>query len=191
MLLKKELRRNALAKRRAMSHEQRDAESHCIAELLKDFELYKKASCVFCYVSLEDEVHTTEIMEQVLRDGKKLCIPYIAEPQSRIMTAARVRALSELTPGAFDILSVSEESYQEVSPQEIDFVVVPGTAFDRKGHRIGMGGGYYDIFLEKIPKAALVAVAYESQVLEEIKVMDHDIPVDYLLLHNGIIKCSE
>ncbi len=190
-LLKKELRKTALIRRRAMRPEKRVAESHGIYKQLRDFELYKKASCVFCYVSVEEEVQTREILNQVLADGKKLCIPYIGEPKTRIMTAARLNSLNELEPGYWDIPTVNKENYHEVSPEEIDFVVVPGAAFDKEGHRLGLGGGFYDIFLKKTQNAALVGVAFECQLMEEIKVMDHDIPVDYLLTHNGIIKCSK
>ena len=190
-LLKKELRKTALIKRRAMRPEKRVAESHGIFRQLRNFELYKQAACVFCYVSVEDEVQTREILNQVLADRKKLCIPYIAEPKTRIMTAARLNSLDELKPGYWDIPSVGVDNYHEVNPVEIDFVVVPGAAFDKEGHRLGLGGGFYDIFLKKVRNAALVAVAYECQLMDEIKVMDHDIPVDYLLTHNGIIKCSK
>ena len=107
------------------------------------------------------------------------------------MTAARLNSLDELKPGYWDIPSVGVDNYHEVNPVEIDFVVVPGAAFDKEGHRLGLGGGFYDIFLKKVRNAALVAVAYECQLMDEIKVMDHDIPVDYLLTHNGIIKCSK
>jgi 5-formyltetrahydrofolate cyclo-ligase len=190
-LVKKELRRMALKKRRAMSHEARNAESHRISDRLCELDLYKHASCIFCYVSVEDEVHTLELMNRMLSDGKRLCIPYITEPDSRIMTAALVNNLDDLVPGFWDIPTVRQDKYHEVKPDDIDMVIVPGAAFDKQGHRIGMGGGYYDVFLPKVRNGALVAVAYGCQLMDSIEVMDHDISVDYLLTYNGIIKCSK
>ena len=120
-LLKKELRKTALIKRRAMRPERRVAESHGIFKQLRDFELYKQASCVFCYVSVEDEVQTREILNQVLADRKKLCVPYIAEPKTRIMTAARLNSLPQtmMMQRSFSILSVS----MLLPPNSVSFII--------------------------------------------------------------------
>ena len=90
------------------------------------------------FVSVEDEVHTLELMNRILSDGKRLCIPYITEPDSRIMTAALVNNLDDLVPGFWDIPTVRQDKYHEVKPDDIDLVIVPGAAFDKQGHRIGM-----------------------------------------------------
>lgn len=188
---KKRLRREALAERRAMSMYERERDSIAIFEKLKEMELYKEAKCVFCYVSVEDEVHTNKILRQVLADGKKLCVPYILDIEQGIMSAAQLTSTSDLAPGAYGILTVRDSKYQEVAKDEIDLVIVPGIAFDRRGHRVGMGRGYYDIFLKKTQNATKVAIVYDCQIFDDFEVSSYDVAVDYLLTKNGAIKCSD
>ncbi|MCR5175583.1 MAG: 5-formyltetrahydrofolate cyclo-ligase [Anaerovibrio sp.] len=186
---KKKLRHEALARRRALTHGERVAESLAISGQLKEMDLYKDAQVVFCYVSVEDEVHTRDILCQAIMDGKRVCVPYIYDADSRIMTAAALHSITELVPGAFDIMTVRDDLYQEIDQNEIDLIIVPGAAFDKKGHRIGMGGGYYDIFLHGCPNADKLAVAYECQLLDEFETENHDITVDYILTKAGLLRC--
>jgi 5-formyltetrahydrofolate cyclo-ligase len=69
-----------------------------------------------------------------------------------------------------------------IAPQELDLVMVPGTAFDPQGGRMGQGKGYYDRLLENVRlDAKLVALAYECQIFPEIPVAPHDVFMDYVL----------
>ena len=172
-----------------MSRYEREKESIAVCKRLTETELYKTAGCIFCYVSIEDEVHTDKILRQALNDGKKVCVPYIVDTVNAVMNAALLKSMGDLTTGVFGIRSVKESVYQETAPDEIDLVIVPGIAFDRHGHRIGKGGGYYDIFLSKLERAKKVAVAYECQILDDFEVADFDVPVDYILTTNEIIEC--
>ena len=63
-------------------------------------------------------------------------------------------------------------------PLTIDVVIVPGTAFTRDGHRLGQGGGWYDRFLQTVrPDCVTIGVAFSEQILDEVPVEAHDIPV--------------
>ena len=187
---KRSLRREALALRRAMSRYEREKESIAVFNQLKEMDFYKSAKCVFCYVSVEDEVHTSKILRRVLADGKKLCVPYIHDPDEGLMSAAWLKSIADLAPGTFGINTVRERDYQEVPHDEIDLVIVPGIAFDRKGHRVGMGRGFYDRFLKKAQNADKVAIAFDCQIFNDFEVESYDVAVDYLLTMNGAIKCS-
>ncbi len=187
---KRSLRREALALRRSMSRYEREKESIAVFDQLKEMDFYKSAKCVFCYVSVEDEVHTGKILRRILADGKKLCVPYILDPDEGLMSAAWLKSIADLVPGAFGINTVRERDYQEVSHDEIDLVIVPGIAFDRKGHRVGMGRGFYDRFLKKAQNADKVAIAFDCQIFNDFEVESYDVAVDYLLTMNGAIKCS-
>lgn len=68
-----------------------------------------------------------------------------------------------------------------VAQDKTALVLMPGLAFDRDGHRIGYGGGFYDKFLQREPDHPTLALCYEFQMLEHLETEDHDIPVDCVL----------
>ncbi|EPE60492.1 5-formyltetrahydrofolate cyclo-ligase family protein [Exiguobacterium sp. S17] len=73
---------------------------------------------------------------------------------------------------------------------DIDTCIVPGRVFDRSGYRIGWGGGYYDRFLATY-RGATIALAYDVQVLDEIPIEPHDIPVELIVTEREMIRCSQ
>jgi len=71
----------------------------------------------------------------------------------------------------------------------IDLVVVPGMGFTRKGYRIGRGMGFYDRFLAQAEFIGLsCGLAFEEQVLDNIPVLDHDMPLSMLVTNRGILR---
>lgn len=181
---KRFLRKEALKNRRSMSHEERVLESRSIAEKVISSKEFQQAETVFAYVSVEDEVHTEFLLAEILRAGKKLFVPYIRDSKNGDMTAVRLRSFNDLVEGAFGILTAPpyEGTLQEISADEIDLVIAPGVAFDGEGHRIGMGGGYYDRFLGNASKAVKFGLAYKCQFFESIPVENHDKKVDKVIL---------
>ncbi len=76
-----------------------------------------------------------------------------------------------------------------VAPAEVELVLVPGIAFDRRGYRLGFGGGYYDRFLPICP-ARRVGIAYEFSVLDELPTEEHDQRVQWVITPVQIVVCS-
>jgi len=71
----------------------------------------------------------------------------------------------------------------------LDLVIVPGVAFDRKGHRLGFGAGYYDRFLPKLrPGVKKIAVAFEVQLVDSVPAEEHDIRMDAILTEEQLIS---
>jgi 5-formyltetrahydrofolate cyclo-ligase len=70
-----------------------------------------------------------------------------------------------------------------VDPAEIDFAIIPGVAFDKKGNRLGRGKGFYDRTLHKLTRAIKVGIAYEFQLIDSVPVSEHDIPVDKVIFN--------
>ena len=75
-----------------------------------------------------------------------------------------------------------------MEPEKIDVVIVPGIAFDRNGHRIGFGCGYYDDFLKRARQAKKIALAYDFQIVDFIPAETHDVRVDVIVTPDGIIR---
>ena len=97
----------------------------------------------------------------------------------------------DLAPGPWNIPEPKLEKLRPLEPEEIDFVVVPGVAFDQQGNRLGYGGGYYDRFFTQLrAEVPLVAITFEVQVLAEIPVAPWDRQVDLLITEKRVIHCK-
>lgn len=98
-----------------------------------------------------------------------------------------VPALERLTTGRFGIREPDPDAAVQVLPDEGDTILVPGLAFDRRGGRLGRGGGFYDRFLERWPNAFRVGVAFSSQLIESVPCEAHDVRVDAVVTEDGWI----
>ena len=179
------MRRQGLAGRRGLTASDRQLKSKLIADRLCHSQLFQQAKVIFCYVASEDEVHTLEILQKAMEDKKLLTVPYITDAAKGMMEAAVLAKIEALVPGIYDIPTVPESDKRFLSRDAIDLVIVPGTAFDTAGHRIGMGGGFYDRFLQDT-SVSKVALAYECQIFDSLPVEKHDQQVDYIFTENKI-----
>ena len=89
-----------------------------------------------------------------------------------------ISSFDELIVGAYGILSVNENNLRFVNPQDIDFILDPGVGFDKRGYRLGMGGGFYDRYLPKAINAYLTAVIYNCQLADTVVTDKYDAKVD-------------
>lgn len=185
---KKLLRREGMARRRGLTAGQRQEKSAAIAERLIHAELFRQAESVFCYISMENEVHTEAVLEAALAAGKAVSIPYVLDKAKGLMCAAQLQDMADLVAGEYNIPTLPPEKVVPVEPAAIDLVIVPGSAFDRAGHRIGMGGGYYDRFLGQAVRAVRAAVAYECQLFDNIAADEHDQPMDYIFTEKNVYE---
>ena len=186
---KRELRRRMLALRRALAAEERASYSAAITERILSLEAVKRVRTIFAYAAMEDEVQTEALISSLLQMGKRVAIPLVTG--KRTMEAVLVPAMDALEYGAYHILTVREDRRVVLPPKEIDCVLVPGVAFDMDGTRLGMGGGYYDIFLPKIPGAVKIALAYSCQIVESIPKLSHDCGVDWIVTEKGSFRAGK
>lgn len=149
-----------------------------ICKSILQSEEYRNAEKLFLYVSVGKEVGTRKLISQAISDGKKVYIPICYG--GGIMHAARLRNEDELLDGRYGIPTVSEES-EKALPEELDFILVPGVCFDRRGNRLGRGGGYYDRYLANDIRASLVGVCRKEQLLDYMNVDEHDRKVHVII----------
>lgn len=180
--MKDELRSRMKKQRRALSKEMRERFSTQIQEHV--WPLLENAKSVMLYADNFGEVQTAPLAEKLLQKGIGVYYPRVlGEGQ---MEAVRIAALSELAPGAMGIL---EPVGNEIA-RDADVIILPGLAFSKAGARLGFGAGYYDRFLEN-SCGRFVALAYSFQVVDEIPVQPHDIPVHMIVTENGVHDCKE
>lgn len=178
------IRKEIITKRKAMLKEAKKSCSLNIFQNLKKVTTYSKAKNVMSYMSFKNEVETDKINEDLLLTGKNLYLPHINncdQMKTKIFTKEEF-----FISGKYGI----SESTGEIYNGEIDLVLVPGIAFDKYGGRIGFGKAYYDRFL--LDKEVIkVALAYEFQIVDRIRLDSHDILMDYIITENRVINCIE
>lgn len=187
-----ELRNEKLSLRDRLSHQERFYKSEIIARRLIAHEKISEATNIFIYVSFRSEVRTIEIIEKILHSGKIVSVP-VTHVKEKRMEAVHIEDMErDLVPGYCGIPEPTSERVKNnvLSPEDIDVVIVPGSVFDERGGRFGYGGGYYDRFLQAIPKAYRIGLAYELQMIARAPLQPHDEFLDCIISEKRIIKTS-
>jgi len=186
---KNSIRKSKLELRRFLSKQEINEKSKKIIETLVTLPQFKESSFIMCYVDFRNEVNTMDLIDNCLRVGKRVAVPYIFNNGNSIeMIASEIFSIKDLEKGTYGILEPSKHSVKEINPLELDLVVVPGVVFDRARNRIGYGGGFYDRFLKKVDKTCYkVALAFCLQVLDEIPALGHDMKVDSIITESTVI----
>lgn len=173
---KKELRRSIRERKRAMTEEEIVSRSEKLGVLFAQSEAYKNAKTIYGYLPYNQEVRTVPMLEQALKDGKKVAVPKVYGDEMKFLY------LDDLTKVSKGYAGIPEPIADgPVADDETALVLMPGLAFDPQGHRIGYGGGFYDKFLAAEPNHPTLALCYEFQMLPELDTEEHDIPVDTVL----------
>ena len=173
---KKQLRTRIREQKRAMTPEQIERTSARLAELFAASEAYKNAKTIYGYLPYNQEVRTVPMLEHALRDGKKVAVPKVYGDEMRFIY------MTDLTQVAVGYAGIPEPIADgPVADDPTALVLMPGLAFDKEGHRVGYGGGFYDRFLAREPEHPTVALCYEFQMLPKLETEEFDIPVDSVL----------
>ena len=173
---KKELRRSIRERKRAMTEEEIVSRSEKLAELFYASDAYKNAKTIYGYLPYNQEVRTVPMLEQALRDGKRVAVPKCYGDEMKFIF------MDDLTKVEKGYANIPEPIADEpVADDTTALVLMPGLAFDPQGHRCGYGGGFYDKFLAAEPEHPTLALCYEFQMLPHLETEEHDIPVDYVL----------
>lgn len=186
---KKALRASIKQKRRALSIEYRQQASRKMQAELTRLPCYQAAEYIMLYMAMQDEVQLDELIAMVLKDGKKAVIPLVTG--AGLMEAVELSDMVDLVPDKYGIKTVSEEKRRLIAPDKIDLIIVPGVAFDKAGHRLGMGGGFYDRFMLRASRAVRAALAYDCQLLAAVPAEVHDLTVDYIITEKQNIALTK
>jgi 5-formyltetrahydrofolate cyclo-ligase len=186
---RKGLRQKILARRDALPADDRRVKSAAIHQKLWELEEFRSAKNIMVYINFRSEVETLPLVEECLRRNIKVSAPLTITTPPRLIPYPLNDPAKDLRPGYCNILEPDTERLMPQIPAEIDVVLLPGSVFDAHGGRLGYGGGYYDRFLaHEAPRALRIAIAFEEQVVDRVPVLDHDIPLHYLVTEKRIIK---
>lgn len=186
--LKNDLRAAAFARRDALDASQRAAACDALAKYATQFEV--GPGCVVAgFSAIRTEIDPSALMQALRARGASLALP-VAVGRGEPLVFRAWTADTALVRGLYGILEPSSDA-QEVEP---DIVLVPLAAFDRRGHRLGYGGGYYDRTLQRLRKAKRITaagLAFSAQQMDEIPADVHDEPLDLVLTERDVIDFRE
>ena len=171
---KAEIRRQMRGMRRALSEEEQRCAADGVYARIMRMESYRSARTVMAYAAVRGELSLERVMEDIRASGRRLALPRCGE--SGEMDACLVTERRQLRQGAYGIWE-PDESCLLVPPEEIDLMLIPGTAFDRAGGRIGQGGGYYDRYIIKT-RAVRVGICHGFALVNHIPTEKHDVRMD-------------
>ncbi|WP_442857291.1 5-formyltetrahydrofolate cyclo-ligase [Butyrivibrio sp. ob235] len=172
---KAELRKQMSDKRNLLSEKEKAVLDSNIFEKLIDSKEYTDANNILVYCSMGNEADTHNIICNALSDNKNVFCPVITDTKGRAMEFVRIEALSDLIPGKFGINEpqINNDSVLYKGHEGKTLIILPGLLFDRKGNRIGYGGGFYDRYIMRFKNEISddtmkpIAIGYNFQLVSD------------------------
>ncbi len=174
------IRMRVKARKSLLSAAERAEAADRVFAALERTAAFMMAERVLMYHSLPDELSTRGFIDR-WAGRKRFFLPQVNGLNLEILPYDR----SRLHLGAFNIEEPDGDDTADMA--DIDLVVVPGVAYDRRGNRIGRGKGYYDRLLRGT-RATTIGVAYACQLCDDIEPDDFDVPVHYVITEDEIIR---
>ncbi len=176
---KYEIRRKVKAMRQMLSEIERRQAAEEVFERLEKTAAFLMADHILMYHSLPDEVFTHSFLGKWGK-RKHFYLPRVNGVNLEILPYDE----SHLELGSFHIEEPTGS--ETVDPSQIELVVVPAVAYDRRGNRLGRGKGFYDRLL-KNTRATKVGIGYEFQLVDEVPTEPHDVAMDIIITQNSTI----
>lgn len=216
---KKVFRKQMLAKRDAIPFENRMEADKLRNERILTWKPYREAELLLFYVSYRSEADTIQLLKQALSEGRNVAVPKVEGTEMVFYRITDFSQLVEGYRGIFEpdtenavpvteVASPPDEQSKSLSVGGEDsdmpmmhgprnglpkssLLFVPGCAFDKKGGRMGYGGGFYDRFMETYPELKRVALGFEEQLVEEVPREAHDKSIDVIITEARIWNVSD
>lgn len=183
-ILKSKIRKNLLKKRLSLVRKEIDFCNKKIVQKLAKMVEFKKAKIILAYHPIHNEIDITPLMQKT---KKIFALPRICAKSNRLH-CHQVSDLKTLKTGKFNIKEPSTK-HPVIARNKIDLVLTPGIAFDKNGHRIGYGKGYFDKLFKTLSTDCIkIALAYDFQIVENIPVEKHDQKVHIIITEKRIIR---
>ncbi len=186
---KAELRKACLATRDAMPTDQRIEKSLAIADLGTAMIAFKPGTIISGFMPIRSEVDIRPLMAHLRDKGAQLCLPVVLDKETIVFRSFEREAT--LVQTGFGTTGPGPEA-KELDP---DIMLVPLSAFDATGTRIGYGGGYYDRAIERLEAKGkmpqLIGIAFDVQKVEKVPAEPHDVILDAIITESGLTCFKE
>lgn len=183
---KKKIRKDVLTMRNALPRTEREAMSRIICSNFANLSLLSDCGSVMIFLSFGSEINTDYIIEWLWKQEKRVLVP-LCKPETRAMDIFPIADLADLEPGYCGIREPKRGLRPPVAREAIDLVAVPAVAFDRRGYRVGYGGGYYDRFLVGMD-VPTIGLAFDCQIITAAPVEKYDLAVQGIITEKEYIN---
>ena len=185
--LKQQLRQKMREQRADLSSAELEAADQQLAKQYQQLFACHGYQKVALYLQQDNELGTRHLMNYLFAEGCELYLPKLSQDGNSQMYFCRFQQDSEMVNNRFDIPEPVADEISAVT--DIELLLVPLTAFDMQGNRLGMGGGYYDKCLAEVDadKTSVVGLAYDFQQVADCPVEDFDQPLPMVLTPSRII----
>ena len=183
---KAELRQLMRHKRKGLTPAEQAAAAKGLLEQLMCIPVFLGAQSIALYIANDGEIDPVEVQHWCWSNGKKTFVPVVPGDGDRNLLFGELNSNTTFAENRFGIHEPDIPQERLISPRQLDLVLLPLVAFDAKGNRIGMGGGYYDTtfeFLkeENLDQPMLAGLAHEIQRVETVTVEQWDIPLSIVV----------
>ena len=192
---KNQLRQEMRQRRRALSHAERSHASYALAEHVAASRLFQTSQRIAFYLPNDGEIDLQPLIEYAWQVNKQCFLPVIGPRNSRRLWFLPYKPETPLQQNRFGIPEPSHHrGKRQFKPHALDLILLPLVAFDKNGHRLGMGGGFYDRTLAFLAhrgiwrKPHLLGTAYSFQQLEKLPNQPWDIPLDAVVTDQELIQ---
>jgi len=183
---KERLRRRLLDRRGSVGAADRLAAATAVRRWVMESTAWGAASSLLAYAARGSELPTEPLLVAALTVGKSVILPRVAE--GGVLRLHAIEALAQLSPGYRGILEPAA-SLPEVAVTAIDLALVPGVGFDRRGGRLGYGGGWYDRLLAQPGwRCPIWGISFACQIVDELPLEAHDHPVAAVVSETGVLR---
>lgn len=182
-MTKSELRNIYKSKRKQLSSVGVDKISLQIFDHLKNMKIWENQTFhVFMPIPHQHEVNTLPIINHLFAIGKNVVVPKVSDGK---MLSCFIERNTAFESGKFGVPEPT--SYQLIEAKEIDVIIIPMIICDKKGNRLGYGGGYYDRFLPECRSDIVkIGINFFEPIDEIPEILATDVPMDYCVSDAGI-----
>lgn len=181
MIKKEVLRKEMKKKRDNLTKDEKIKKDLSIYNQVINDKEFNDAASVFLFLSFGSEIDTKKIIQYALDQGKVVYLPKVVENHLELY---EIENFNNLERSNYGILEPNNNC-RCIGNRNIDFILMPGLAFDQSGGRLGYGGGFYDRYIGTLPsyeKIKKVAIAYNFQIIKKVPMGKYDIPVDRIIV---------
>lgn len=186
---KSTIRSTLIARRKAMARDAKVRANKRIRERITGLDAWKKAATLMLYLPVNGEVNTWPLFDDCLDRKCRVLLPCCRKDEPGCMDFYSVGSNKQLIQGSYNIPEPDRNQCTFMDDPKAEIILVPGVGFDRQGHRIGYGGGYYDRFLADHPMddALVIGLAFACQIMDHLPHDPWDQRVDVIVTEDEMI----
>ena len=188
---KSSLRKDLRARRKALAANAQTAAAESLTRVLSDHPTWHGAMNIALYMAADGEIDPRPLAQAARGDGKQVFLPVIRD--AGLLHFKLWQDDDRLVENCFGIPEPAATA-REIGVNELDIICLPLVGFDKRGGRLGMGGGYYDRSLEALDRETgplLVGLAHECQRIEQVPLQPWDIRLDAVATESALLICRD